>query len=107
MTTSRTRMRATLIGAAIAFAFTSAGAATIDLTSGYNVCGTTNGATVCSANDSSGSTGSGTFPEFVGTNGGRPDTFFVYNTTTSPLEAGNEAGNGLNQNRDVKLGDFA
>ena len=31
----------------------------------------------------------------------------MYNTTTAPLEAGNEAGNGTNQNRDVTLGDFA
>jgi len=100
-------MQAALVGAAVALAFTNAGAANIDLTSGYNVCGSTNGATVCSANDSSGSTGSGTFPEFVGTNGGRPDTFFVYNTTSNPLEAGNQAGNGINQNRDVTLGDFA
>jgi hypothetical protein len=58
MTTSRTRMQATLLGAAVALAFTNAGAAYIDLTGGYNVCGTTNGATVCSANNSSGSTGS-------------------------------------------------
>jgi hypothetical protein len=107
MTTSRTRMQATLLGAAMALAFSSAGAANIDLTGGYNVCGTTNGATVCSANDSSGSTGSGTFPEFVGSPGGRPDTFFMYNTTSSPLEDGNEVGNGANQNRDVTLGDFA
>jgi len=107
MTPSRSRMRATLVGAAVAFAFTSADAANIDLTGGYNVCGTTNGATVCSANDSSGSTGSGTFPEFVGTAGGRPDTYFMYNTTSNPLEKGNEVGNGINQNRDVTLGDFA
>jgi len=91
----------------VALAFTNAGAANIDLTGGYNVCGTTNGATVCSANDSSGSTGSGTFPEFVGTPGGQPDTFFMYNTTSNPVEAGNEVGNGANQNRDVTLGDFA
>ena len=83
MTTLRTRMRATLIGAAVALAFTNAGAAEIDLTGGYNICAATDGATVCSANDSSGSTGSGTFPAFVGTNGGRPDTFFMYNTTKS------------------------
>jgi hypothetical protein len=107
MTTSRTRMRAALVGAAVALAFTKAGAANIDLTGGYNVCGTTNGATVCSANDSSGSTGSGTFPEFVGTTGGQPDTFFMYNTTSNPLQTGNEVGNGINQNRDVTLGDFA
>jgi len=100
-------MQATLLGAAVALAFTNAGAAEIDLTGGYNVCGSTDGATVCSANDSSGSTGSGTFPEFVGTNGGRPDTYFMYNTTTNPLEAGNQVGNGINQNRDVTLGDFA
>ena len=107
MTTSRTRMQATLLGAAMALAFTNAGAAEIDLTGGYNICAATDGATVCSANDSSGSTGSGVFPEFVGTNGGRPDTFFMYNTTSNPLEAGNEVGNGINQNRDVTLGDFA
>jgi len=107
MTTSRTRMQAALLGAAVALAFTNAGAANIDLTGGYNVCGTTNGATVCSANNSSGSTGSGTFPEFVGTPGGRADTFFMYNTTSNPLEAGNQVGNGINQNRDVVLGDFA
>ncbi len=107
MTTSRTRMQAALIGAAAALAFTNAGAADIDLTGGYNICSTTNGATVCSANDASGSTGSGVFPEFVGTNGGRPDTYFMYNTTSNPLEAGNEVGNGINQNRDVTLGDFA
>ena len=106
MTTLRTRMRATLIGAAVALAFTNAGAAEIDLTGGYNICAATDGATVCSANDSSGSTGSGTFPEFVGTNGGRPDTFIVYNTT-NPTDDGNEVGNGINQNRDVTLGDFA
>jgi len=100
-------MRAALVGAAVALAFTKAGAANIDLTGGYNVCGTTNGATVCSANNSSGSTGSGTFPEFVGSTGGRPDQFFMYNTTSNPLEAGNEVGNGLNQNRDVTLGNFA
>ncbi len=107
MTTTLNRARAALVGAAVAMAFTNAGAATIDLTSGYAVCGTTNGATVCSANDSDGSTGSGTFPSFVGTNGGRPETFFMYNTTTSPLEAGNQVGNGAPQNRDVTLGDFA
>ena len=107
MTTSRTRIQTTLLGAALALAFTSAGAATIDLTGGYSICGTTNGATVCSANDSDGSTGSGVFPEFVGANGGRPDTFFMYNTTSNPLEPGNEVGNGINQNRDVTLGDFA
>ena len=107
MTTSRTRMQATLLGAAVALAFTNAGAADIDLTGGYNICAATDGATVCSANDSSGSTGSGTFPEFVGTNGGRPDTYFMYNTTSNPLEAGNQVGNGINQNRDVTLGDFA
>ena len=107
MTTRTTRTRNTLLGAAIALAFSSAGAATIDLTGGYAVCGTTNGATVCSANSSDGSTGSGTFPAFVGTPGGRPDTFFMYNTTTAPREAGNEVGNGTNQNRDVTLGDFA
>ena len=106
MTTSRTRMQATLLGAAVALAFTNAGAVDIDLTGGADICATTNGATVCSANDT-GSTGSGTFPEFVGTNGGRPDTFFMYNTTSSPLEDGNEVGNGSNQNRDVTLGDFA
>ena len=92
---------------AIALGSASAGAATIDLTGGYDICAMTDGATVCSANDSSGSTGSGTFPEFVGTAGGRPDSFFMYNTTTNPLEAGNEVGNGINQNRDVTLGDFA
>ena len=105
--TTRTPIRAALVGTAVALAFTNAGAAEIDLTGGYNVCATTDGATVCSANDSSGSTGSGTFPEFVGTPGGRPDTYFMYNTTTNPLEAGNQVGNGINQNRDVTLGDFA
>jgi hypothetical protein len=99
-------MPTTLLGAALALAFTSAGAATIDLTGGYNICQTTNGATVCSAKDDDGSTGSGTFPEFVGTPGGRPDTYFMYNTTSKPLEAGNEVGNGI-KNRDVTLGDFA
>ena len=107
MTTLRARIQAALAATALSLAFTQAGAATIDLTGGYNICSTTNGATVCSANDSSGSTGSGTFPEFVGTTGGRPDTFFMYNTTSSPLESGNEVGNGINQNRDVKLGNFA
>lgn len=107
MTTTLTRARAALAGAAVAMAFANAGAATIDLTGGYNICAMTDGAWVCSANDSSGSTGSGTFPEFVGTPGGRPDTFFMYNTTSAPLEAGNEVGNGSNQNRDVTLGDFA
>jgi hypothetical protein len=105
--TSLTRIGAALVGAAALLASVNASAATIDLTSGYNVCASTNGATVCSAKDSDGSTGSGTFPEFVGTNGGRPDTFFMYNTTTNPLEAGNQVGNGANQNRDVTLGDFA
>lgn len=107
MTKTMTRTRNTLLAVAIAMAFSSAGAATIDLTGGYAVCGTTNGATVCSANSSDGSTGSGTFPAFVGSPGGRPDTFFMYNTTTAPLEAGNEVGNGANQNRAVTLGDFA
>jgi hypothetical protein len=107
MTTLRARIQAALAATTLSLAFTQAGAANIDLTSAYNVCGTTNGATVCSANDASGSTGSGTFPEFVGTTGGRPDTFFMYNTTSSPLEPGNEVGNGINQNRDVTLGDFA
>jgi PEP-CTERM motif len=107
MGTSQIRIRAVLAGAALALACTEAGAATIDLTTGYNVCATTDGATVCSASNSSGSTGSGTFPEFVGSPGGRPDTFFMYNTTSNPLEAGNEVGNGSNQNRDVTLGDFA
>ena len=105
--TTRTPIRAALVGTAVALAFTNAGAAEIDLTGGYNICLPTDGATVCSANDSSGSTGSGTFPEFVGTNGGRPDTYFMYNTTSNPLEAGNQVGNGINQNRDVTLGDFA
>ena len=107
MTTTLTRARAALAGAAVAMAFANASAATIDLTGGYNICAMTDGAWVCSADNSSGSTGSGTFPEFVGSVGGRPDTFFMYNTTTSPREAGNEVGNGANQNRDVTLGDFA
>ena len=106
MTTSRTRMQATLLGAAVALAFTNAGAANIDLTGGYNICAATDGATVCSANDSSGSTGSGTFPSFVGTNGGRPATFFMYNTTNVTND-GNDVGNGAPKNRDVTLGDFA
>jgi len=106
MTTSLTRTRAALVGTAAMLAFANAGAATIDLTGGYNICAMSDGAWVCSGNVD-GSTGSGTFPEFVGTPGGRPDTFFMYNTTTNPLEAGNEVGNGLNQNRDVTLGDFA
>src|SRR4030095_12247285 len=75
MTTSRTRMQAALVGAAAALAFTNAGGADIDLTGGYNICATTDGATVCSANDSSGSTASAVFPEFVGLIGGDPDTF--------------------------------
>jgi hypothetical protein len=103
----KTILTRALAGAAVAMAFTNASAATIDLTGGYNICAMTDGAWVCSANDSSGSTGSGTFPEFVGTNGGRPDTYFMYNTTTNPLENGNQVGNGINQNRDVTLGDFA
>ena len=107
MTTSLTRTRAALVGSAALLAFANAGAATIDLTGDYNICAMTDGAWVCSANDASGSTGSGTFPEFVGTVGGRPDTFFMYNTTSNPLEAGNEVGNGINQNRDAILGDFA
>ena len=106
MTTLRTRMQATLLGAAVALAFTNAGAADIDLTGGYNICAATDGATVCSANDDDGSTGSGTFPSFVGTNGGRPDTFFMYNTT-NPSDDGNDVGNGNPKNRDVTLGDFA
>ena len=106
MTTLRTRMQATLLGAATALAFTNAGAATIDLTGGYQICGTTNGARVCSANDDDGSTGSGVFPEFVGSTGGKPPSFFMYNTTGS-IEEDNEVGNGINQNRDVTLGDFA
>ena len=71
-----------------------------------DICLPTDGATVCSANDDDGSTGSGTFPSFVGTNGGRPDTFFMYNTT-NPTDDGNEVGNGNPKNRDVTLGDFA
>ena len=105
MTTSRSRMPAALLGAAVALAFTNAGAGEIDLSGGTGECGTTNGATVCSANDT-GSTGSGTFPSFVGTNGGRPDTFFMYNTT-NPIDDGNDVGNGNPKNRDVTLGDFA
>jgi hypothetical protein len=104
-------MQASLIGAAVALAFTNAGAATIDLTGGYQICDTTNGARVCSANDDDGSTGSGTFPEFVGTAGGKPPSFFMYNTTGEIEDDGlgvkNEVGNGINQNRDVTLGDFA
>jgi hypothetical protein len=104
--TTRTPIRAALVGAAVALAFTNAGAAEIDLTGGYNICAPTDGATVCSANASDGSTGSGTFPSFVGTNGGRPDTFIVYNTTNK-TDDGNEVGNGNPKNRDVTLGDFA
>jgi hypothetical protein len=107
MTTSLTRTRAALVGTAVLFACANAGAVNIDLTGGYSICAMTDGAWVCSANDSDGSTGSGTFPEFVGATGGRPDSFFMYNTTSAPLEAGNEVGNGVNQNRDVTLGDFA
>lgn len=106
MTTLRTRMQARLLGAAVALAFTNAGAAEIDLTGGYNICAATDGATVCSAKDDDGSTGSGTFPSFVGTNGGRPDTFFMYNTTNVTND-GNDVGNGNPKNRDVTLGDFA
>ena len=106
MTKLMNQIRTALIGATALFACANAGAATIDLTGGYNICAMTDGAWVCSGN-TDGSTGSGTFPEFVGTPGGRPDSFFMYNTTTNPLEAGNEVGNGLNQNRDVTLGDFA
>ena len=106
MTKLMNQTRTALIGAAALFACTSAGAAIIDLTGGYNICAMTDGAWVCSGN-TDGSTGSGTFPEFVGTPGGRPDTFFMYNTTTNPREPGNEVGNGANQNRDVTLGDFA
>jgi PEP-CTERM motif len=100
-------MQAALVGAAAVLAFTNAGAGVIDLTGGYGICSPTSGATVCSANDDDGSTGSGVFPEFVGTNAGRPDTYFMYNTTSKPLEAGNQVGNGINQNRAVTLGDFA
>jgi hypothetical protein len=100
-------MQAALVGAAAALAFTNAGAGVIDLTGGYAICSTTNGATVCSANDDDGSTGSGVFPEFVGSTGGKPPSFFMYNTTSNPLESDNEVGNGINQNRDVTLGDFA
>ena len=107
MTTSRTRMQATLLGAAVALAFTNAGAADIDLTGGYDICKHDRWRDRLQRERHSGSTGSGTFPAFVGTNGGRPDTFFMYNTTSSPLEDGNEVGNGINQNRDVTLGDFA
>ena len=106
-THTKTAQHIALVGTAALLSFANADAATIDLTGGYNVCAMTDGAWVCSANDSSGSTGSGTFPEFVGTAGGRPDTYFMYNTTSNPLEAGNEVGNGINQNRDVVLGDFA
>lgn len=107
MKTFTNKMLNIAVTGAIGLASANVGAATIDLTGGYDICAMTDGATVCSANDASGSTGSGTFPEFVGTAGGRPDSFFMYNTTTNPLEADNEVGNGINQNRDVTLGDFA
>lgn len=100
-------MRSVPAGIAALMAFSSAGAVTLDLTGGYNICAATSGATVCSAKDKDGSTGSGVFPAFVGTNGGRPDTFFMYNTTATPLESGNQVGNGTNQNKDVTLFDFA
>src|SRR5262249_28264351 len=53
-----------------------------------------------------GSTGSGTFPSFVGTSGGQPNTFFMYNTTNVTAD-GNQVGNGNPKNKDVTLGDFA
>jgi hypothetical protein len=106
--TSLNRILAAILGTAAILVSTNAGASPIDLTGGYNICGTTDGATVCSAQGpGAASTGSGTFPEFIGTTGGQDPTFFMYNTTSSPLEAGNQAGNGANQNRDVTLGDFA
>ena len=102
-----TPIRVAFLGAAaMALSTMNASAGTIDLTGGYNVCGTTGVATVCSANDSSGSTGSGVFPSFVGSNGGRPDTFFMYNTTNVTAD-GNEVGSGNTKNKDVTLSDFA
>ena len=113
-----TLMRGALFGvAAIVLPTINASAAVIDLTGGYNICASVAGvptsATVCSAKDNTGSTGSGTFPEFVGTAGGRPDQFFMYNTTgaienttiTGGFE-GNEVGGGI-KNQDVTLGNFA
>jgi len=106
--TSLNRILAATLGSAAMLASTNASASSIDLTGGYNICKTTDGATVCSAKgEGAESTGSGTFPEFVGTVGGQDPTFFMYNTTTKPLEELNVVGNGANQNRDVTLGDFA
>ena len=111
-----TPIRVALFGAAaIVMSTMNASAADINLTGGYNICATLTGttATVCSANDASGSTGSGVFPEFVGSPGGRPPQFFMYNTTgaiedttiTGGFE-GNEVGGGI-KNQDVTLGNFA
>lgn len=93
------------LGAASVFGSGSAMAGMLDLTN-YNLCGTTNGAFVCSDTGNDPVSGSGMFPSFVGTPGGQDPQFFMYNTTGTK-EAGNEVGNGTNQNRDVVLGDFA
>ena len=106
MTTSRTRMQAALLGAAVALAFTNAGAGEIDLTGGTTSAPRPMAQPSAVPTTPGSSTGSGTFPSFVGTNGGRPDTFFMYNTT-DPSDDGNEVGNGAPKNRDVTLGDFA
>ena len=44
MTTLRARIQAALAGTALSLAFTQAGAATIDLTGGYNICTATTAA---------------------------------------------------------------
>jgi len=105
--TSLNRILAATLGSAAMLASTNASASPIDLTGGYNICKTTDGATVCSAQGAgSDSTGSGTFPSFVGTNGGQDPTFFMYNTTNVTAD-GNQVGNGAPKNRDATLGDFA
>lgn len=107
------RVSRLLMGVAATIAFGSVGATEINLSTGYNVCSGSgavpalnDGAIACSAKQSDGSTGSGVFPEFVGTPGGRPPEFFMYNTTGA-IEAGNEVGNGILQNRTVQLGQLA
>lgn len=101
------RVISALVGMGSILAVGSAQAGTLDLSTGYNVCTTTAGATVCSDTGVDPPSGSGTFPSFVGTNGGRPDTFYMYNTTASADLDDNEVGNGAPKNRAVQLGTFA
>jgi len=100
------RMATAVAGVGSLLMLSAAQAGTLpDLTS-ENTCATTNGATVCSDTGTEPSSGSGTFPSFVGTNGGLPDSFAMYNTTGT-IESGNSVGNGLPSNRAVQLGTFA